>query len=108
MEYSSYPTLSSAFHIKTQNNRPMCSAYTYKGEEISTHLASSINDLSGVFLALILDNLAEGILNRGVVAFHEMAVHELHRERGFPLSTISERDLGDSGMPREWEGQLTD
>jgi hypothetical protein len=45
-----------------------------------SHLTSRINDLGGVFLALILDDLAEGILNRGVVALDKMAIHELNGE----------------------------
>jgi hypothetical protein len=52
-------------------------------------------------LPLVLDDLAKGVLDGGVVAFHEMAVHELHSERGFPLSKISkserERDLAMRG-----------
>jgi len=59
--------------------------------EIPTHLPSSIDDLSGVVLALVLDDFAEGILDGGVVAFYEMAVHELHCERGFSLFTVSTR-----------------
>lgn len=65
--------------------------------KISTHLPSSIDDLSGVVLALVLDDFAEGILDGGVVAFYEMAIHELHRERGFPLFTVSTK-ISDVGM----------
>ena len=52
-----------------------------------TYLASGINDLSGIFLAFILDNLAKRILNRRIIALHEMPVHELHRERRFACCT---------------------
>lgn len=49
----------------------------------STNLTSGINDLSSIFLALILDDLAKCILDRGIIALHEMAVDKLHRERRF-------------------------
>jgi hypothetical protein len=88
MEYSSYPTLQSALHFETQIAGPCDRALLGK---FSTHLPSSIDDLSGVVLALVLDDFAEGILDGGVVAFYEMTVHELHRERGFSLFTVSTR-----------------
>jgi hypothetical protein len=76
--------------------------------KILTYLPGSINDLSSVFLALVLDDLAERILNGWIVAFNEMAVHKLHCERRFPLSNVSEGDLGDFGKGEvEWS-QLTD
>lgn len=83
MEYSSYPTLLSALHFDTRIAGPW---------KISTYLASSINDLGGVLLALVLDDLTEGVLDGGVVALYEMTVHELHRERGFTLSNVSESE----------------
>ena len=59
---------------------------------ISAHLPSGINDLSGIVLTLILDNFAEGVLDRGVVALYKVPVYELNREGGFSLGNVSERD----------------
>jgi len=59
---------------------------------ISAHLPSGINDLSGVVLTLKLDNFAEGVLDRGGVALYKVPVYELHREGGFSLRNVSERD----------------
>ena len=53
-----------------------------KGRE-RTHLTSSINDLSCKVLSLVLDDLAKGILNRGIITLHEMTIDELNREGGF-------------------------
>lgn len=58
----------------------------------SSYLPRGINDLSGIFLALVLDDLAKGILNRRIVALHKMAVDELDSERRFPC--ICELQLG--------------
>lgn len=46
-----------------------------------SYLASSINNLSCVLLSLELDNLAEGILNGGIITLDEMPIDELHGER---------------------------
>lgn len=43
-----------------------------------SYLTSRVNDLSGKFLPFVLDNLAEGILDRGIVTFHKVAVDELY------------------------------
>ena len=41
-------------------------------QEANTYLASSVYNLSGVVLAIVLDNPTESILDCGVVAFHKM------------------------------------
>lgn len=45
------------------------------------YLSRGIDDLRDVILALILDRLAEGVLDRGVVAVDEVTIDELHSER---------------------------
>lgn len=47
------------------------------------HLASRVHNLRRIFLSLGLDDLAEGILDGGIVAFHKMVLDESHRECGF-------------------------
>lgn len=46
-----------------------------------SYLSRGIDDLSDVILALILDSLAEGVLDRGVVAVDKVTIDELHSER---------------------------
>jgi hypothetical protein len=46
------------------------------------YLTCCVNDLSCVFLALKLDNLAEGVLNCWIVALYEMSIDELYCHRG--------------------------
>ena len=48
--------------------------------EARTNLTSGINNLSSILLPLILNNLAERILDRGIITLYEVAVHELHRK----------------------------
>jgi len=50
-------------------------------QEANAYLSSSIHDLSGVVLSIVLDNPAECILNCGVVAFHEMMLDKADGER---------------------------
>jgi hypothetical protein len=50
-------------------------------EEVS-YLSCGVHNLSGIVLAVVLDNPAEGILDCGVVALHEMLFNEADRERG--------------------------
>lgn len=45
-----------------------------------TYLTSSVYDLSGIVLVPVLDHAAEGILNRGVIAFHKVPLDELDSE----------------------------
>lgn len=46
-----------------------------------SYLSRSIHNLRCVVLAVVLDNTAEGILDRGVVAFHEMLLDKADSER---------------------------
>lgn len=43
-----------------------------------TDLARGINDLRRKVLALVLDYLAEGVLNSRVITIYEQALDELH------------------------------
>ena len=51
---------------------------------MSTYLARGINYLGREVLTAVLDDLAKCILDGGIVAIHEMFVHKLNCERGFP------------------------
>lgn len=46
------------------------------------YLSRSVHNLRCVVLAVVLDNPAEGILDRGVVAFHKMLLDKADSERG--------------------------
>lgn len=46
------------------------------------YLSRGIHNLRCIVLAVVLDNPAEGILDRGVVAFHEMLLDKADSERG--------------------------
>lgn len=48
-----------------------------------SYLTSSVDNLSGVFLALIFDDFAKRVFDRGVIALYKVAIHELNSERGF-------------------------
>ena len=52
------------------------------------HLTSRIDDICCEFLALVLDDFGEGIFNRGIVAFHEMSIDKLDRQRRFACDVI--------------------
>lgn len=54
-----------------------------------TYLTSCVDDLSGVLLVLVLDNLAESILNGGVVALDKVSINKLDGERRFAYSKYS-------------------
>lgn len=56
---------------------------TFFSQEENAYLSSSVYDLSGVVLSIVLDNPAEGILNCGVITFHEMMLDKADGERGF-------------------------
>lgn len=61
-----------------------------------TYLAGRVDDLGGIIHALVADDLAERVLDRGVVALDEVAVYELDRERGFACK----RDSSDRSARR--------
>lgn len=44
-------------------------------------LASGVNNFRGVFLVFVLDGLAEGVFDRGIVALHKVRLHKLHGQR---------------------------
>lgn len=50
---------------------------------MSAYLTRRVNYLRREVLTAVLDDLAECVLDSGIVAVHEMSIHELHRERGF-------------------------
>lgn len=43
-------------------------------------LAGGVDDLGRELLALVLDDLGKGVLDGGVVGFHKVAIHKLHRQ----------------------------
>ena len=49
-----------------------------KAENLISYLARGIDDLGGELLAFMLDDLTECILDRRVVAFHEVAINKLY------------------------------
>ena len=57
----------------------------------TTYLAGGVDDLGRIVLALEPDDLAEGVLYRGVVAFDEVAIDELNGERRFAYMVESSR-----------------
>ncbi len=50
---------------------------------LSAYLTRRVDYFSREVLTSVLDDFAEGVLNRRVVALHKVSVHELHRQRGF-------------------------
>ena len=51
---------------------------------LNAYLARRIYNLGSKIMLTVFDHFAEGILDSGIVAVYEVAVHELHRERRFP------------------------
>lgn len=49
-----------------------------------TYLTRGVDNLCSIVLTAIFDRLAEGVLNRGIVAVYKVPLHELDRERRFP------------------------
>ena len=47
------------------------------------YLTRSVDYLRCKVLTAVFDDLAECIFNGGIVAVHEVSVHELHCKRGF-------------------------
>lgn len=43
-----------------------------------SYLTGGVDDLGGIVLALEFDDLAEGVLDGGVVALDEVAIDKLH------------------------------
>ena len=50
------------------------------------YLSGRVNKLRREVLVLVPNDLAERVLNGGIVAVDKVAVHELHRETGFACS----------------------
>lgn len=46
-----------------------------------TYLSRSVDDLSCVILAIVLDNPAECVLNCRIIAFHEVVLDKANGER---------------------------
>lgn len=53
------------------------------GSGRAAYLAGGVDDLGGIFLGLVANDLAEGVLDGGVVALDKVAVDKLHRQAGF-------------------------
>ena len=58
-----------------------------------TDLPCSIDNFCCILLSLVLDRLAEGILDRGIVALDKVAIDELHGQGRFAWSFESAQDL---------------
>lgn len=52
-------------------------------DKMSAYLTRRVNYLRREILTAVLDDFAERILDSGIVAVHEVSIHELHCERGF-------------------------
>ena len=50
---------------------------------LGSHLSSGVDDFRCIFLALVFDDFAKGVLDCWVVALNEMPVDELYGEGGF-------------------------
>lgn len=72
-----------------------------------SYLSSSVDDLGGILLALVLDNSREGVFDGGIVRFDEVILDKLHRKRRLPyiksraISYSSPLVGGDLGIVRE-------
>jgi hypothetical protein len=81
----------------------------------TTHLSSRVDDLCRELLAFVLNDLAEGVFDRWVVALDKVAVDKLHRKRGLACVVASvlllhsgacdsQYWVGQRGCPRQdWE-----
>ena len=52
-------------------------------DKMSTYLTSGVDYLRREVLTAVLDDLAECVLDSGIITIYEMSIHELHCERGF-------------------------
>lgn len=59
----------------------MVSVTKRSSRTVITYLSRSIDDLSCVILAIVLDNPAECVLNCRVIAFHEVVLDKANGER---------------------------
>jgi len=66
----------------------------------AAYLAGGIDDLGRIFLILIADDLAERVLDGGVVALYKVTVDELHRQARFAWAVRSmQRIQGQENLP---------
>src|SRR6478752_4723666 len=73
-------------HFLKWTVQPMCMGdygVQTRGDARAAYLAGGIDDLGGIFLVLVADDLAERVLDGGIVALDEVAVDELHRQARF-------------------------
>ncbi len=49
-------------------------------DRLNAYLARGVDNLGRKVLSAVSDHFAESVLDGGIVAVYEMAVHELHRE----------------------------
>lgn len=59
---------------------------------MSAYLTRRVDYFSREVLTSVLDHIAEGVLNRRVIALHKVALDELHRQRRFACSNQLPRD----------------
>jgi hypothetical protein len=79
MEYSSY-------RMPCQMCREAIGVFAY--------LSCGVDDLGCKVLILVLDDLAECVLNRWIVALDKVAIYELDGEGGFAWSRVSIELIG--------------
>jgi hypothetical protein len=48
-----------------------------------SYLAGRVDNLGGVLLALVLNNLTKSILDRRIIALYEVPIYKAHGEGGF-------------------------
>lgn len=80
-------------------------AYEVLGIEYAVFiLTRRVNYLRREILTAVLDDFAERILDSGIVAVHEVSIHELHCERGF-----ANRAAANNGhLALLWRGRHSD
>ncbi len=52
-------------------------------DKMRAYLARGVDYLRRIVLTTVPDDLAECVLDSGIVAVHEVSIHKLHCERGF-------------------------
>jgi hypothetical protein len=80
MKCFEFKILYSSCHGRRESSQQVACAGSFR--EVS-YLSCGVHDLSGIVLAVVLDNPAEGVLDCGVVALHEMLFDKANRERRF-------------------------
>jgi hypothetical protein len=78
MKCFEFKILYSSCHERKESSQQVACPDGFKG---ASYLSCGVHDLGCIVLAVVLDNPAEGILDCGVVALHEMLFDKADRER---------------------------